>query len=309
MSARAVVTGAFSNTGQAVANELLRRGYALHTLTRRSIPEGVSNITRAPLLFEREALLREMRDAEIFVNTYWVRFPGHGASFEQAVANIRLLIDCAKEAGIKRFVHVSVSKAAQGKHLGYYAGKAIAEEYLKASGLKHAIVCPTLVVGPTDVLTSNMLWFVRRFPFFLLPRGGRYRVQPITLNDNARIIADAAESQENQHLDAAGPEVFTFREYIQLLAQVAGVKRILLSSPNWLSLAATRLISLLMGDVVLAPEELQGLQDELLCSDHPPLGTESVRAWLLSEGQSLGQRYLNDTQLHALAKTKPSRSG
>ncbi len=301
MARRAVVTGAFSNTGAAVARELGRRGWALHTLTRRSPPPELAHVTRAPLTFERDSLRRELEGADLFVNTYWVRFAGHGSTFERAVDNIRLLVDVAKEVGVKRFVHVSVSNAAKGPHLGYYRGKAQAEEYLQRSGLSHAIVCPTLVVGPTDVLTSNITWFIRRFPFFLVPRGGRYRVQPVTLADNARIIADCAEVASDQHVDAAGPEVFTFREYLELLAKVAGVRRLFLPAPDFLALAATALVGLLLGDTVLAREELRGLEDELLTSAKPPLGTESVRAWLTQHGASLGRRYVDDTQLHARA--------
>lgn len=295
------MTGAFSNTGAAVARELARRGYAIHTLTRRSPPAGVAHITRAPLLFEREHLRRELDGADVFVNTYWVRFAAHGCTFERAVENIRLLVDAAKEAAVKRFVHVSVSNAAKGVHLGYYRGKARAEEIVRRSGLSHAVVCPTLVVGPADVLTNNIAWFIRRFPLFLVPRGGRYRVQPVTLDDNARIIADGAESSADLHVDAAGPEVFTFRRYLDLLAKVVGVRRLFLPAPDGVALGATALAGLLLGDIVLAREELRGLEDELLTSASPPLGTQSVRDWLIKNGPALGRRYIDDTALHARA--------
>ncbi len=302
MTKRAVVTGAFSNTGAAVARELEKRGFCLHTLTRRSPPADMAHVTSAPLLFEREHLRRQLEGADVFVNTYWVRFARHGSTFDQAVQNIRLLVDVAKEVRVRRFVHVSVSNAAKGTHLGYYRGKARAEEYLARSGLSHAIVCPTLVVGPTDVLTNNIAWFIRRFPFFLVPRGGRYRVQPVTLADAGQIIAACAEVNANQHVDAAGPEVFTFREYLELLAELGGKRRLFLPAPNVIALAATAAAGLFLSDVVLAREELRGLEDELLISHELPLGKESVREWLKRDGGKLGRRYVNDTRLHAQAQ-------
>jgi len=301
MAKRAVVTGAFSNTGAAVARELLRRGYEVHTLTRRSPRADLAQVSRAPLLFAREHLQRELDGANLFVNTYWVRFAAHGCSFDRAVDNIRLLVDAAKTAGVRRLVHVSVSNAASDSNLGYYRGKAEAEQCVKRSGLSHAIVCPTLVVGPADVLTNNICWLLRRFPVFLVPRGGRYRVQPVTLADNARIIADCAEAAVDQQVDAAGPETFTFREYLRLLARVIGVRRLLLPSPDGVAMAATALVSLFLGDTVLAREELGGLEQELLVSAKPPLGTESVSAWLAQNGAALGRHYVNDTALHAKA--------
>ena len=297
MGRRAVITGAFSNTGVAVARELARRGWQLHTLTRRSAPAG-STVTRAPLVFERDHLRQELQGADLVVNTYWVRFAGHGASFDRAVENIKLLVDVAKEVGVRRFVHVSVSNPDADSRLGYYRGKALAEEHLRLSGLSHAIVRPTLVVGPSDVLTGNLLWLLRRFPFFLVPGDGAYRVQPVTLDDNGRIIADAAEADGDVVVDAAGPEVFTFRAYLELLAEVARVRRLFVPVPNAVALAAVAVVGLVVNDTVLAREELWGLQEERLLSHHPPRGTESVRGWLREHGAALGQRYVNDRALH-----------
>jgi uncharacterized protein YbjT (DUF2867 family) len=299
MARRVVITGAFSNTGAAVAALLLRHGCEIHTLTRRAPLVGLSSITHAPLLFEPQHLRRELEGAEVFINTYWVRFAAHGCTFGRAVDNIRLLIEAAKEARVTRFVHVSVSNAARGAHLGYYRGKADAEELLRRSGLSYAIVRPTLVVGPSDVLTHNIAWFLRRFPVFFVPRDGAYRLQPVTLNDNAGIIADCALAKTNQEVDAAGPETFTFRDYLGLLATAAGVRPLLIPTPNFVALAATHLVGLLLGDVVLAREELLGLEGDLLTSSCPALGTESVREWLLKNGRSLGRRYIDDTALHA----------
>ena len=244
---------------------------------------------------------RELEGAEVFINTYWVRFAAHGCTFDRAVDNSRLLIEAAKEARVTRFVHVSVSNAARGTHLGYYRGKAEAEQLLRRSGLSYAIVRPTLVVGPSDVLTHNITWFLRRFPVFFVPRGGGYRLQPVTLTDNAGIIADCALATANQEIDAAGPETFTFRDYLGLLATATGVRPLFIPTPNFVALAATSLLGLLLRDVVLAREELLGLQGELLTSSHSALGTESVRDWLLKNARSLGRRYVDDTALHAKA--------
>ena len=51
---KAVITGAFSYTGSAVARELLRRGWQVHTLTNRSRAAGCEMISAAPLRFERQ---------------------------------------------------------------------------------------------------------------------------------------------------------------------------------------------------------------------------------------------------------------
>ena len=66
---KAVITGAFSYTGSAVAQELLRRGWQVHTLTNRSTQPGCERISAAPLRFDREHLGQELAGADLFVNT------------------------------------------------------------------------------------------------------------------------------------------------------------------------------------------------------------------------------------------------
>jgi uncharacterized protein YbjT (DUF2867 family) len=295
---RVVLTGAFSYTGAAVAAELLRRGHLVHTLTNRIPPSKNSAITSAQLRFESEHLKQQFDGATTFINTFWVRLPYAGQTFEGAVERSRLLLETASRAGVQRIVHVSVSNAAAGANLGYYRGKAEVEKILRRIGISYAIVRPTLVLGRGDVLTNNIAWFLRRFPIFPLPNRGHYRLQPITLSDTARIICDALEGPDEQEIDAAGPEVFTFDEYVRLIARACDLRRWIVSVPRWLSLALLRIVGFVLRDVVLTREEQLGLEQELLVSHNDPTGQESVREWLLTNGQSLGQCYVNDLKRH-----------
>ena len=298
MAGRAVVTGAFSYIGSAVAAELVRRGWQVKTLTRRRRPAGAEHIEVAPLTFGREHLVRELAGADLFVNTYWIRLPHAGQTFDSAVANSELLVEAAREAGVGRFVHVSVSNASLDSGLGYYAGKARTDAAVRASGLPHAIVRPTLVVGPNDVLTSNIAWCLRRFPLFGMPGGGRYRLQPVTLADTGRIVADAAEASEDLDVDAAGPDIVTFDDYVRTVARVCGLRRWIVPVPGWLALGALWLIEPLLADVVLTREELAGLEQELLVSRAAPLGAEPFGPLLEAEAEQLGRRYVNDIERH-----------
>ena len=297
MNKRAVITGAFSYTGAAVARELLSRGYVIHSLTNRQ-PVGDSVISCAPLRFEREYLERELSSADVFVNTYWVRLPYAGQTFTTAVQRSQLLINAAVSAGVKRTVHISVSNAEQGMNLGYYAGKAQVDAYVRQCGIPYAIVHPTLIVGDADVLTNNIAWILRRFPVFLIPGTGEYRLQPITLNDTARIIADAVEHNDNQEVDAAGPDIITFAQYVQCVATACRVSRLMLRAPEEIILGSLKVMQSMLNDIVLTREELLGLKQELLVSHKPPLGRESVSGWLQSHGAQLGRQYVNDIHRH-----------
>ena len=297
----AVVTGAFSYTGSAVARSLLARGFTLKTLTNRSVPvsDPGGPVEAYPLQFEDTAALVEaMRGARVFVNTYWVRYPYVGVGFDRAVQNIGTLLQTAREAGVERVVHVSVSNPSLDSPLGYYRGKAQAEALVRDLGLPYAIVRPTLVVGPHDILVNNIAWFLRRFPVFGMPGSGRYRLQPVTLDDTGEIIAEVALVPENLTIDAAGPDIITFEELVRAIATAIGRKARIVHLPPRLSLLALAVAGRFVGEVILSREELDGLMTELLLSHEPPRGSHSVLEWLSRNASDAGKAYSSEFERH-----------
>jgi NADH dehydrogenase len=297
----AVVTGAFSYTGSAAARSLIGRGFTVRTLTNRRQPvhDPGPGIAAYPLQFEDEtALIDAMRGARVLVNTYWVRYPYVGVGFERAVANIGVLLAAARQAGVERVVHVSVSNPSLDSPLDYYRGKAQAEELVRGLGLSYAIVRPTLVVGPRDILVNNIAWFLRRLPIFGMPGSGAYRVQPVNLEDTGEIIAEAAMSGEDLTVDAAGPETLSFEELVRAVAVAIGRRARIVHIPPALALLCLRGAGVLVGEVILSRQELDGLMTERLVSHEPPRGQQSVLAWLGEHGGELGTRYASEFARH-----------
>ena len=132
---------------------------------------------------DRAGLVRSLRGASVLYNTYWVRFNHGRSTFDQAVDNSRVLIQAAKEAGVRKIVHVSIANPSLDSHLPYYSGKARVEKAIVDSGVPYAILRPTVVFGVGDILINNIAWFARRFPVFAIPGTGRYLLQPIFVED------------------------------------------------------------------------------------------------------------------------------
>jgi nucleoside-diphosphate-sugar epimerase len=107
-----VITGAFSYTGKYATRILLSRGYRVRTLTyhpERENPFG-ERVQAFSYNFDNPGHLAEtLRGASTLINTYWVRFPRGASTFEAAVQNTRTLIRAAKNAGVRRIVHVSIA--------------------------------------------------------------------------------------------------------------------------------------------------------------------------------------------------------
>jgi nucleoside-diphosphate-sugar epimerase len=296
-----VVTGAFSFTGRAIAQRLLSEERRVRTLTNHPNRPGSEEIKVdvAPLQFaDRAALVDSLRGADTLYNTYWVRFRHGKLSFGDAIANTRILVGAAAEAGVRKIVHISVSNPSIDSHLDYYAGKARTEEIVRTSGLRWAIVRPTLVFGAGDILINNIAWLLRRLPVFLISGDGGYRVQPVAIEDVAEIATWAAEQSDSVTVDAAGPDTVTYGELVEGIAIAVGRRpRFVYTSPR-LTLLAGNIVASRVRDVMLTKEELQGLMEELLVSHEKPRGTRRMDNWLLTNAETLGRTYASELDRH-----------
>ncbi len=296
-----VVTGAFSFTGRFIARRLLAEERRVKTLTNHPSRPGTEDIKVdvAPLQFtDRAALVESLRGADVLYNTYWVRFHRGRVRFGDAVANTRILLGAAREAGMRKVVHISVSNPSVDSPLDYYAGKARAETAVRESGLAWAIVRPTLIFGQGDILINNIAWMLRRFPILGIPGRGDYRLQPVAGEDVAEIATWAAEQVDNVTVDAAGPDIIYYSEMVESIAIAVGRHpRFVYMSPRR-ALLAVRLIGRFVNDVVLNEPELEGLMQELLVSHERPRGTRRLDNWLLADAENLGLKYASELDRH-----------
>ena len=78
--------------------------------------------------------------------------------------NSKTLIDCAKNAGVKKIIYISHTQTSLNSPHAYIRGKAQVEEYLKNSGLQYGIVKPCGIFGDTpdeSILINNICYLIR----------------------------------------------------------------------------------------------------------------------------------------------------
>jgi uncharacterized protein YbjT (DUF2867 family) len=297
-----LVTGAFSYSGSEISRRLLESGREVRTLTfhpGRAHPlQG--RVPAQPYRFDDPvALARSLKGVSTLYNTYWVRFDHGSTTFENAVANSRMLFHAAQRAGVRRIVHISIANPSIESRLPYYRGKALVERALAAVGVPYSIVRPTWIFGgERDVLANNIAWILRRMPVFLLPGGGRYPVQPVHIEDLGRICTEVADADGDTIVDAAGPETMRFDQLIEILRQTVGARAPILRVPPLVMAAASTALGLVVRDVVLTPDEIKGLTAGLLVSHQPARGSIAFSAWVAESGRSIGRRYANELERH-----------
>lgn len=296
-----VVTGAFGYTGKYITRRLLALGRKVRTLTGhpdRPNPFG-DQVAVAPFDFDnRPGLVRSLQGVTTLYNTYWIRFPRGAVTYEKAVTNTQILFAAAREAGVRRVVHVSIANPSADSHLPYYRGKGILENSLIQSGLSHAILRPTVIFGVEDILINNIAWFLRTLPVFGVPGTGEYKLQPIFVEDMAELAVRVGQQDENLIVDAVGPESWTFDELVRLIAQKTGRRARLVHLSPAIVLATVRLVGWLVGDVVLTPEEIEGLMANLLVTSSPPTGQTRLSEWLGQHAKEVGSHYASEVARH-----------
>lgn len=296
-----VVTGAFGYIGRYITQHLLDLGESVRTITThpdKPNPFGAA-VEAFPYSFEQPGrFVASLRGAETLYNTYWIRFPYRGATFEGAVENTRILFEAARQAGVRKIIHISVTRAALDSNLPYYRGKALQEQLLERLGVPYRIVRPTLVYGREDILVNNIAWLVRTFPAFPIFGRGTYRLQPIFAGDLAHIAVECSQTNGNEIVDAIGPDGYTFEEFVRLIAFSLKPGLRLIHVPPALGIAAGTIIGWAFGDVLLTRAELDGLMQEMLTSDQSPNGITSFTAWLDANADHLGRSYTSEVGRH-----------
>ena len=291
------VTGAFGYSGSYIASRLLDQEYEVITLTnspgrRNALQDRVKAF---PLCFDDPARLTEvLQDVQVLYNTYWVRFNHRDFGHEEAVENTKVLFAAAKDAGVSRVVHVSITNPSLDSPFEYFRGKAELEQSLVESGLGYAILRPAVLFGGEDILINNIAWMLRRFPLFGMFGDGSYRLQPIHVDDLAQVAVEAGLGVENVIIDAIGPETFTYRELVRVIGEAIGRTPPVFSMPPGLGYVFASILGRLLGDVVVTREEIGGLMADLLCVDAPPAGETRLSDWASRHADTLGIHYAHE---------------
>ena len=297
------VTGATGYTGRYIAQLLLDQGHQVQSITGhpgRYNPFG-DRVPLHPFNFDRTDLLAEtLAGTDTLFNTYWIRVDYRGRTHEQCVEQTKVMFRAAKEAGVRRIVHISITNPDPKSDLPYFRGKGQLEHDLRNLGVSYGILRPTVLYSTEDILMNNIAWTLRKFPLVLLPGRGEYGIQPVFVEDLAQLAVDAAEANDNIEIDAVGPEVFTYAEMVRLVRDKIGARCWVAPSPKLLTYLAGRALGYFLKDVVLTSDEIKGLSRGLLVSrsDQPAPAPTRLTEWLDENAGSLGNSYANEVSRH-----------
>jgi len=151
--------------------------------------------------------------------------PAKGVTFERLhVEATRNVILAAREAGVRRIVHMSANGARPEAPSRYHRTKWAAEELVRGSGLAYTIFRPSIIFGPGDSFVSLLAGILRRAPVVPVVGDGRYQLQPVAVATVAAGFSLALEKEAAlaRSFEVGGPDRLTYDAVLDTVAEALG---------------------------------------------------------------------------------------
>ena len=229
-----LVTGGTGFIGKALIRHLAEMGQPVRTLVRPSprspsLPRGVSVEVAVSSLSDERSLRAAMVGVDTVYHLASGEWRGTRASlYDIDINGTRSVVQVAAEAGVQRIFYVSHLGADRASAYPVLKAKAIAEEFIRRSGLEYTIVRSAIAFGPGDGLTRGLAHMLHSLPyFFWLPGNGKVLLQPLWVEDLVTCLAWALEDPEtrNRMVEIGGPEYLSLNQVVELVMQASSVRR------------------------------------------------------------------------------------
>jgi NADH dehydrogenase len=189
-------------------------------------------------VYDEAQLSERLRGKDVVVNLIGIlneRWFG-GAGFRRAHTELtRTLLLAARSANVGRLLQVSALGAAVDAPSMYLRSKGEAEKLIREqSALDWTIFQPSVMFGPGDTFLNRFARLLAAAPGVLPLARPNARFQPVFVDDVVdailRCLRGGGSSRQTYQL--GGPQIFTLREVVQLVAKVTGRRRWIAGLPN-----------------------------------------------------------------------------
>jgi NADH dehydrogenase len=191
----------------------------------RSLPVEVA----VSSLDDERSLRAAMVGVDIVYHLAGAEWRGAYASLmEIDIQGTQNVVTAAADASVKRLFFVSHLGADRASAYPVLKAKAIAEEYIRRSGIDFTILRTAIVFGNNDGFTTGLAQLITSIPrYFFVPGDGESLLQPLWVEDLATCLLWALDdaATNNQMYEIGGPEYLTFNEVVQTVIEKLQIHR------------------------------------------------------------------------------------
>jgi uncharacterized protein YbjT (DUF2867 family) len=227
------VTGGTGFVGRHLLRSAIDAGHDVRALTRGWKPpeDEISWVDGA--LDRPESLRKLVTNADAVIHVAGV-INGSRNQFEAVnIGGTAAVIDAARHAGVRRFIHISSLAAREPELSAYGWSKAKSEKLVASSGLEWTIIRPPAIYGPGDRETLELFKMARR-GFVALPPPGHFSI--IHVEDLCRLILTVIDEPdtvaETYEPDDGRENGWQHKHFARTLSRVFGKRAATMAMPR-----------------------------------------------------------------------------
>ncbi len=228
---------------------------------------------------DKRSLIKALEGVEKVIHLVGIIVPSGRNTFEAVHAvGTHNVVDAARQAGIKKIIHMSALGTHANAESNYHRTKWKGEVYVRYSGLPYTIFRPSIIFGPGDKFLNMFAGMIRCMPVIPLVGGGVNRLQPIWVEDVAECFARALDNpaSDGKMYELGGPQDYSMRDLMEILMQVEGRKRRMLSIPMPLMQLQAAVLQLLPSPPITL-DQLRMLKVNNTCDASPAIRDFEIR--------------------------------
>jgi uncharacterized protein YbjT (DUF2867 family) len=231
----ATVFGGTGFVGRRIVHHLRESGTRVRAVSRhRRLGEdnGIEQI--AADAHDQRSVEAVVTGADGVVNAISLYVEHGGDTFHSVhVETAAKIARAARQAGIKRFVHVSGIGANTASPSPYIRSRGEGEAAVQSAFPGAIIVRPAVMFASDDAFVTTILRLLRSLPAYPIFGDGRTRLQPVYVDDVAAAIAQILRQSQKPYAvyELGGPRVYSYEELLRTISRIAGLRPVLMRMP------------------------------------------------------------------------------
>lgn len=295
------VFGGSGFVGRHVVAALAKTGSRIRVATRK--PNEAMFLLPAGGVGQIQLLAADVRDdtsvaaavqgADIVINLAGLLTQSGEQSFRKVqIEGAERIARAAADAGASRLIHMSALGADRNSKSAYASSKGIGEKLVRAAFPNATILKPSLIFGPEDNFFNRFAWMASLsplvLPFLPLIGGGKTKFQPVYVGDVAEAVVRILDNPHwrGKTFELGGPEVFTFKQLMELICEITHRRRLLVPVPYFVASMQGMFLQMLPKPLLTMDQVRLLQQDNVLSGDSDvctlddlgisPTGTEVI---------------------------------
>lgn len=216
-----VITGASGFVAKNLRKYLSENHVHLISISRNNFKIFKNETRLITKNYKEKSLISKIKNSDVLIHL--IGIGKQSTTIDYDLINTKLtqhMVDLSKKAKIKKLIFTSGLGVSSDSSLGYFISKFKAEKSIIDSKINYTIFRPSYIVGKDDHFTKYLKKSIKKNQI-LIPGTGKYSIQPVYINDVTKLIYQSVidDKFKNKIIDLVGPEIISFKKYIQLFLQ------------------------------------------------------------------------------------------